>query len=178
MNNVVKVSNQLTRSLYKPKDGEVVFQEDTKEFFIYKNNSYIPVPKDTGIQMGLYELNAQIMEQLPNMSKESLANKKALFKEFINKTDNNYYMLYGKEISYFTLFNTLGSNIGYIGYEIFHDFYECLLDCLYNIGEIKSIDLTKSQDAFEIWAKTPEGKITCLYFFPYDTGIVYIQEAK
>jgi hypothetical protein len=179
MENIIKVSNATVRNLYKPKDGDVIFQEDTKEFFVYKDNAYIPMPEEAGVQMSLYEMNAQIIEQLSPMNREALRAKKKDFRDFIDKTNNKFYMLYGKEISYFTLFNNLDPTIGYVGYDISTDFFVVLVECLHNIGQIKSFDLTKAKDAYEIWVTTAtDNKTTCLYFFPYDTGLVYVQEVK
>ena len=74
-------------------------------------------------------------------------------------------MLYGKEISYFTLFKIIDSND--FGYEV--------IECLKNIGIIKAIDFTETKDAVEIWVENDDGP-TCLYLFPYDNGIVEVGE--
>lgn len=72
-------------------------------------------------------------------------------------------MLYGKEISYFTLFKLLDSQ--YFANEV--------IACLKNIGAIKAIDLTEANDAVEIWVETENGP-TVLYLFPYDNGVVCV----
>jgi hypothetical protein len=72
-------------------------------------------------------------------------------------------MLYGKEISYFTLFRISDST--YFGNEV--------IDCLNNVGDIKAIDFTEAQDAIEIWIQDEDGP-TCLYLFPYDSGLVQV----
>jgi hypothetical protein len=74
-------------------------------------------------------------------------------------------MLYGKEISYFTLYKIIKSQ--YFGNEV--------IDCLKNIGIIKAIDFTETQDAIEIWVENDNGP-TCLYLFPYDNGVVQVGE--
>lgn len=175
---LTKVTNIIARQALKPQDGDVVFVEDTKDFFIYHDENYTLIPKEANLALSLYDMNAQIMNQLPTLSKEDMQAKKQTFKDFLRKTENNFYMLYGKEISYFTIFHNLDPDIGYIGYQIYTDFYEVLLECLHNIGEVKSFDLTEAEDAFEVWVKVDEDKTTCLYFFPYDSGIVYVQEEK
>ena len=82
------------------------------------------------------------------------------------KCNNIYYMLYGKEISYFTLFRVIDSD--YFGYEV--------IECLKNIGAIKAIDFTETKDAIEIWVENENDEPTCLYLFPYDNGIVEVGE--
>jgi hypothetical protein len=172
------VTNTIARNALTPKEGEVVFMEEENEFYLYHNDEYTLIPNEAKVKLGLYDMNAQIISQLATLNRETIRSKRKDFKDFINKADNNFYMLYGKEISYFTLFNILDPNVNYVGAEVFSDFYEVFIECLKNIGEIKSLELTTTKDAFEIWVKTPEDKTTCLYFFPYDTGIVYIQEAR
>lgn len=74
-------------------------------------------------------------------------------------------MLYGKEISYFTLYKIIKPQC--FGNEV--------IDCLKNIGIIKAIDFTETQDAIEIWVEDDNGP-TCLYLFPYDNGVVQVGE--
>ena len=74
-------------------------------------------------------------------------------------------MLYGKEISYFTLFKIVEPQ--YFSYEV--------IECLKNVGDIKAIDLTEDKDAIEAWV-IADNEVTCLYLFPYDLGIVQVGE--
>jgi hypothetical protein len=71
-------------------------------------------------------------------------------------------MLYGKEISYFTVFRVKEHT--YFSQEV--------IDVIKHIGSsVKAIDLTEAKDAIEVWVMY-EGEPTCLYLFPYDNGIV------
>ena len=74
-------------------------------------------------------------------------------------------MLYGKEISYFTLFKLKQVD----------SFPHEAIDCLQNIGPIKAIDLTEDKDAIEAWVMADD-EATCLYLFPYDMGVVVVGE--
>ena len=79
---------------------------------------------------------------------------------------NNYYMLYGKEISYFTVFKIIEHCL--FNYEV--------IDVIKNVGTVKAIDLTEAADAIEIWVKDiHQDLLTCMYLFPYDGGIVRIK---
>lgn len=116
-----------------------------------------------GLNMKLYDLNKQIISQLPNLTEfDEIIND---INNFSKETNNIHYMLYGKEQSYFTLFEKEDNNSETLG--------AAIIDCLTNVGDIKSIELTESKDAFEIWV-TIDGEATCLYLFPYDSGIVKI----
>ena len=74
-------------------------------------------------------------------------------------------MLYGKEISYFTLFKVNDEEA----------LATILLECINNIGPVKAIDLTEAKDALEVWVLS-NNEPTCLYFFPYDMGLVEVGE--
>ena len=111
--------------------------------------------------MGLYDMNKHIISQLPVLT--DLENKKYTINSLHAKFNNEFYMLYGKEISYFTLFRIFDST--YLGNEV--------IDCLNNVGDIKAIDFTEAQDAIEIWIQDEDGP-TCLYLFPYDSGLVQV----
>ena len=118
------------------------------------------------MNLNLYDLNVQLVEQFKDITdKETLKFKAEQITEFMHKYQNNYYLLYGKEISYFTLFKKVEQteNAG-----------DVVIECLENIGPIKCIDLTENKDAIEAWVNTPEGKVTCLYLFPYDGGLVEV----
>lgn len=152
---------------YKGNEGDIAYGIDTETYYKWENG-WIPVnvPKEIGMNLNLYDLNIQLIEQFKDITdKETLNAKAKQITEFMNKFKNQYYLLYGKEIAYFTLFKKVENteNAG-----------DVVIECLENIGAIKCIDLTESKDAIEVWVKTPEGKVTCLYLFPYDMGIVEV----
>ena len=74
-------------------------------------------------------------------------------------------MMYGKEISYFTLFKVIDKDL----------FGSTVVDCIPCIGVVKAIDLTETGDAIEIWVIN-NNEPTCLYLFPYDMGLVQVGE--
>lgn len=113
--------------------------------------------------MGLYDMNKQIIEQLPTLTDFEQHIKD--INAFVRNNNSIHFLLYGKEISYFTLFQRSA-------YET-EDFGKAVIECLTNVGEIKAIDLTENADAFEIWV-IYDSQATCLYLFPYDSGIVKV----
>ena len=148
---------------YTPDEGEII-QTPEGKFMIWHDNTWNEVKIDGGgINMGLYDMNKQIISQLPCMEdfSKALEDIRTLHETYWNK----YYMMYGKEISYFTLFEIIGYN----------DFGNNVIDCCTNIGPIKARDLTEAGDAIEIWVEVEDGP-TCLYLFPYDSGIVRVGE--
>lgn len=148
---------------YTPDEGEII-QTPEGKFMIWHDDTWNEVKiEGGGINMGLYDMNKQIISQLPCMEdfSKALEDIRTLHETYWNK----YYMMYGKEISYFTLFEIIGYN----------DFGNDVIDCCTNIGPIKAMDLTEAGDAIEIWVEIEDGP-TCLYLFPYDSGIVRVGE--
>ena len=124
--------------------------------------------------VSLYELNRSIIKQQGPLEEKDIKSKMDILKEFSN-TFEKYSLLYGREINYFTLFvKDKNWELESLGLGV--------MECLNNIGTIYSIEYTKEKDAIEIWVeiKSTEEKnesiLTCMYLFPYDSGIVKIGE--
>jgi gamma-glutamylcyclotransferase (GGCT)/AIG2-like uncharacterized protein YtfP len=151
---------------YTPQEGEIIQSSIDNKFYIYKDGAWMLMNIDSsGVHMGLYDINKQIVAQLPVLTDTEVHDKAYSVYTLHAKFNNEFYMLYGKEISYFTLFKINDAN--YFTTEV--------IDCLNNIGDIKAIDTTEAQDALEIWVETEDGP-TCLYLFPYDSGLVQVGE--
>lgn len=144
--------------------GEVAFCEEEQEYYIYKNDKWelteFKAP-DTGITMSVYDINKQLYSQAKPITEFNELNQ--TLEDWGKCSD--YWLLYGKEISYFTLFK----------YK--HDHNESLsdvvLDCLsYITDEIKGIEIL--EDSIEFWIKMKDSDlITVLYLFDYKDGVVY-----
>ena len=149
---------------YTPKVGEVVQDATTGKMMLWGENGWSEIKTEgSGINMGLYDMNKQLISQLPALNDEDLKDTHYTIHSLHAKYNNDYYMLYGKEISYFTLFKI--NDVTYFGNEV--------VECLKNVGTVKAIDFTEPGDAIEIWVEDEDGP-TCLYLFPYDSGLVYV----
>lgn len=153
--------------------GEIVYIQDTQETYIINEDgeavllSTVMTPNvEGGLNLPLYEVNKAVVIQLPTIDKEDLGVIKENINSWRDETFNGFYMLYGKEISYFTVFSTHS-----VEYDVV-SLGDGVIECLEAIGDIKSIDKVPDNSAFEIWVATPGGEATCLYLFPYDNGIV------
>jgi hypothetical protein len=119
----------------------------------------------------LYELNRSIIEQQGALGEENIADKCILINNFATNTNNKFYMLYGREINYFTVFALARDK----DWEL-ETLALGVMECLVNIGNIYSIEVTAEKDAIEIWVKdNAQDLLTCMYLFPYDNGIVRIR---
>lgn len=153
-----------TQIRYTPDEGEMAQTPDGK-YIIWHDGEWHEFKMDSsGIEMGLYDMNKQIIAQLPILEdfEKAMNDIWTLYEKYHNK----YFMLYGKEISYFTVFKIIEPQ--YLG--------EDVLDCCLNVGLVKAMDLTEAGDAVEIWVQPNDGEPTCLYLFPYDSGIVQVGE--
>lgn len=147
-----------------PQEGEVAQAEDGK-LKIFQGGEWKDLNVEgSNLELGLYELNKQIISQLPSLTDEELDKKINIIDACYEKCVNDFYMLYGKEISYFTLFK--------VNEPIY--FAKTVLDCLNEVGEIKAIDPTEDGFAVEIWVQPTDEEPTCLYLFPYDNGLVVV----
>ena len=129
--------------------------------------------KQTEFALGtLYDLNKGLVQQNEIKLSEGILNsKKEVIKNFLVKTNNNYYMLLSNERKDYTIF-TMGSNDGYTYEDKSKKLVSILVDeCLVNRGEIRGIDITKDKGAIEIWMSI-EGESYVYYFFSYDNAII------
>lgn len=132
--------------------------------------------KETTFELGtLYDVNKNIIQNSKELSQGVVNSKKEEIKNFLEKTNNEYYMLLCHERRDYTLFD--------LGYETYHAYKEkckkaadVLVDeCLKNRGEIRGIDITKDKQAIEIWISIEEDSYV-YYFFPYNEGVIDIEE--
>ncbi len=132
-----------------------------------KKGRKIPGKKSTNVELGnLYDINKSIIENnISILTKEELKDKLPLIVDFIAKQKNTYYMLLCNDRKDYTVFRL---DIIQDGVEAAHILID---ECLPNRGQVKSIDLTKDEDAIEIWLSIDKESY-CYYFFPYDLGII------
>ena len=152
-------------ALVQHENGEIAFCEEDQTYYNYNDGwDKLPVEMTTeGLKVDLYSLNKQIVAQLPPFDIQRLQDARETLENW--RKENIPYLLYGKEMSYFTLF--------YPTEDTEEDsFVDCLFDCLATISNtIYSFDVA-SDDAIEIWMDY-DGEATALYLFNYSEGMVY-----
>lgn len=166
----IELDKETILSLPRPEVGEIAYATDTEEFLVYTEDGWThqdTPDAENGIRMPVYELERSMAMTKPacdlKIAKENINALKEV-------TKSKFYMMYGKEISYFTLFEHCGEN-----WDIYN-FNAAVLECASDIGEIKYCELTENKDAIEIWVMHEELGATCLYLFPYDNGVVRVKE--
>ena len=113
------------------------------------------------LKMSLYELNKSAILQLPSYSEDNFKNAIDLINNFVG--NDKFYMLLGKEISYYTVFMREPSMTETIG--------EAVIDCLRCFDNVKSIETTEDRNAIEIWVTATDNP-TVMYLFPYNEGVI------
>lgn len=86
-----------------------------------------------------------------------------------------YFMLYGRDVSYFTVFRRVS------GKADTESLFAGLKEILMALGDVYAIDPTADGSAIEIWVRYIDeeqeiDEMTCLYLFNYDEGVVTFNE--
>lgn len=118
-------------------------------------------------QTTLYEMNQQLIAQLPEINMK-VAEKN--FRRWYSNFNHNdtYFMLLNNDLHYYTLFaNTIVHDEDAVD-----NFWAELLDVLSYCGTIKVME-EDTNGAFAIWVIWEEtGVPEQFYLFPYDRGVV------
>lgn len=168
---------------FEPEAGQVVIITDdngkSNDVRMWTGTEWTSVKADTNseIQMTAYDINKQVIDQLPALTEEELEDKKDIIGQFVKDTNNEYYMLLCREKNYYTLCHRVpgmnpspADNVRQYSEwpnEIITT-EDLIIECSRCLGEIKSIELVDG--AVEIWVTDPFDTYV-MYFFPYDGGV-------
>ena len=113
--------------------------------------------------MTIYDLNHTIISKEPLFdfgNEEARQNLSQQLNDWFDKhIGNTFFLLYGRDCNYFTLFKKEYLPIDEI----------CILECIANCGDLISMDFT--DEAIEVWVRTETNPAELLYLFPCDTII-------
>lgn len=169
------------RQLPDVKKGDVFWVDMDSETVVVsgfdkKLKTPILQPIDLGgsfsMGMTLYDLNKSVISKEPLFdwnNKEEVEKLKETVNSWYNKInqDNKYFLLYGREIHYFTLIHKITED---------GDLFNNLKEMLEVFSNLISIDVadTDKENKLEIWVRTEFEKAELLYLFPYDEGLCEI----
>ena len=103
-----------------------------KKAYQYKNGKWEPVVVEGGgINVSLYDMNKQIISQLPVLNQEGKEEGKQLINSMIKDIKSSYYMLLCKDKDYYTLF-VKDSNSD-------ENMSDIVIECAEFLGQVKSI---------------------------------------
>jgi len=110
------------------------------------------------VEMGtLYELNKQVMAQLPPQDEATMNHNWTVIGDWFGKNQKRWFMLMCKERSDFTMFHITDNQFTKGVIE--------LQDVLKERGEILAIQYQHGDDAFEIWVREYETKDVYMFMF-------------
>lgn len=125
-----------------------------------------------------YDINKQAYSKSPILTDGVLNSKKEIIKNYLRKTQSNYYMLLRKEVSNYTLFR-IDPLKGDLDFQ-YNELINILVDeCLKPRGDIKDIDYDESKTALEMWLTNAEDtedetKTFVYMFFPCDPLVIEV----
>lgn len=121
------------------------------------------------VEMGtLYDMNKGIIKNLKPLSKTKLREKKDELQHFF--VEDKYFMLLCHEQRDYTVFKMSNELLSTA-----KESAKILVDeCLYNRGEIISIEKTEDDLAYEIWIRN-EDEDFCYYLFPYSQAVIEVE---
>lgn len=126
------------------------------------------IDESGNLGMSLYDVNKNFMADQPALSQDELTASLKVIEDYVFNTYKNstYFMLLCKELSYYTVFvRDSESSTNILTDEV--------LNCLQWIAkDILSIELNTTNNTPEIWIRTPEEEVVCMYLFNYDNGVI------
>lgn len=109
------------------------------------------------VEMGtLYELNKQVMAQLPPQSAATMAHNWNVIGDWFGKDENRWFMLMCKERSDFTFIHIVDNQ--------FVKAIQELKELLEERGQILAIQYQHGDDAFQIWLKKDDEAFMYMLF--------------
>lgn len=148
------------------KNGELAETSDDNKKWVYDSEAQEWKEYEAaGVQMSLYDMNKQLIAQLPPM--EGIDKQKEILANFYTGFADKHFMLLCRELNYFTLFEWEPEA------ENADKFENLVLECVHDIGIIHDMQYVNDSTAVEIWVMTPAEEMVCMYLFPYDAGVVY-----
>lgn len=165
----IRVSNlNSLNALQQHKEGEIAWVEDVEKFYVWNDGWTVLDTKNTGVNLSLYEVNKQVIAQMPTLSGADLEAARLTLSHYVNGLDHSddYYMLLCYDLRYFTMFARDQK------YE--ENIVDAIMDCLSYVGEVKSVEESADGQAIEIWV-TKDEEAYVMYFFDYGRGVVLCQ---
>lgn len=148
-----------------PQIGDSAYCTDEEQFYEFDGTEWqkTPVPaKEISTGMTLYDMNKQILQQLPNLTEDKIQKGIELIDNLVKEIGSDYYMLLSNEMKYYTVFVRSEKHKETCGYEV--------IDCLRQFN-IKSIERVEEDPVIEIWVEQDE-KMYVMYFFDYRGGVI------
>lgn len=147
-----------------PKEGDLGYSSETEKLYVYTNGQWEIIKGETNLGMSIYDLNKQLIAQLPELTEEQLDDAGNLIKQYVEDQANEFYMLLCRDLNYYTLFRI----VDFLSEPMV---ISEVLGCAEDLGNIKSIEFNDN-NAIEIWVHPTDSDPVAMYLFPYDAGVI------
>lgn len=151
-----------------PTEGQFGLCHETQQAYCYKDGEWKLVDGDVNFGMTLYDLNKQIISQMPVLENEAKLEARGTINTFITEGEPyEYYMLLCRDMNYYTIFvieEETDISLSAAADEIW--------GCADYLGDVKSV--TDNGGAIEFWVQPREedSEPVVMYLFPYDAGVI------
>lgn len=146
-------------------EGEEAYVTDEQKLYERAGGQWIAKALPQGkMNISVYDMNKQLISQLGNIDDKAALN---LIRKYKNEVAGEYYMLICRDLNYYTLFATGEGTDTRIEREA--------VECLHDLGVIKSVEKIEETDAVEIWVQPENEDPLVAYFFNYDKGVIKCQ---
>ena len=98
-----------------------------------------------------------------DLDEKGIKSGKEKIHKFVSDLNKEYFMLLCADLVYYTMFIMDSFSV--------ENTADVVIECLENLGKIKSIDFTEGKQAIEIWIQKDE-EVVVAYFFNYDQGVI------
>lgn len=168
MNANIKITyrNKEGNEIFNPTEGQMSYSPETKQIYRFSEKGEWEIVKTegAGLNLNMYDLNKQIISQLPDLNDEQIDETTNTIQNYLEETDNKFYMLLCRDINYYTLFNI---NTPFSEPKACNE----VIACVAELGAVKSIE--KNEDnAIEIWVQPKDQDPMVMFLFPYDGGVI------
>lgn len=156
-------------ALINHEDGDICYCEAENKYFIWHDGweETTIQPADVGeIKINYRDLVVNSISNFEPFEMEAIKKYQVLLNSWDEFQHHEFYMLYARELDYFTLLHRVpadGSRC--LGKEV--------LDLLNDLGNLIYVeDFTEEDDRIIFWIKTDTGLVTEAYLFDYTRGVV------
>lgn len=159
-------SLKILNSLPLSEDNEEAYVTDEQKIYSRQDGQWVPKALPQGkMNISVYDMNKQLISQLGVIDDKAALN---LVRKYKNETEGKYYMLVCRDLNYYTLF-AIGESEDHLRIE------REVVDCLHDLGEIKSVEKIEETNAIEVWVQSEGEEPLVAYFFNYDKGVIVCQ---
>ena len=148
-------------------EGDLAYVNKEQKVYEYTGGEWKKKGLPEGkMNLSVYDMNKQIIAQMPEIDDKAVLET---IRRFKNDVKGQFYMLICRDINYYTLFtmSTSGESCPRIEREV--------LDCLHDIGVVKSIEQIEGTETIEVWVEPERDEPLVMYFFNYDRGVITCQ---